>query len=250
MIRTAALAKSFGKVQAISSVGFTAPDAAITTLLGANGSGKTTTLRIIAGLIKPDAGEAEIDGTDVIRDPYAGREKLGVFPDRFGLYPRLTAREHLAYFAGLHGVTGKALKTAIDEVTDALRMDDILNRRTEGFSTGQRMKVALARAMIHKPRNLILDEPSRGLDVVSIRLLRDILRRLRDEGCCILFSSHVMAEVDVLSDRILIIAKGEIAADGTAAELRARAGTDDLEDAFVTLAGLEQGHRMSGEPVQ
>lgn len=236
MIATSSLAKSFGKVQAISDVTFTAPDNAITTLLGANGSGKTTSLRIISGLIAPDKGVAEIDGINATDQPYEIRARLGVFPDKFGLYPRLTAREHIAYFAQLHGMGGKSLKEAIERTAEALQMGDILDRKTEGFSSGQRMKTALARAMVHSPKNLILDEPSRGLDVMSIRLLREILYKLRAQGCCILFSSHVMAEVELLSDHIVVIAGGRVVAEGTPDELKSSTGQDDLEEAFVKLA--------------
>ncbi len=236
MMTVETLVKRFGKVTAVDGVGFTARDGEITTLLGANGSGKTTTLVSLVGLYRPDGGRALIDGIDVQADPKAARRALGWFPDAFGLYPRLTSREHLRYFARLHGMRGAALESAMEEVIGLLGMEEIADRRTEGFSTGQQMKVALGRALIHKPRNLILDEPTRGLDVMSIRLLRETLRALKREGRCILLSSHVMAEVEELSDRVVCIARGRIVADSTPAELIASTGAANLEDAFVQVA--------------
>ena len=236
MIETENLTKSFGAVRALGGIDFTAADGAITTLLGANGSGKTTTLGIVMGLLKPDAGTARVDGREVREDAKAARRRIGWFPDAFGLYPRLTAREHVRYFGQLHGMTGAALERAIDAVFEELDMGAIEGRRTEGFSTGQRMKVALARAMVHSPRNLILDEPTRGLDILSVRLLRETLRRRRSEGCCILMSSHVMAEVEDLSDKVVVIASGKVAGEGSPRELVAATGAPNLEEAFVALA--------------
>ena len=238
MIRVEHLAKSFGAVVAVSSVSFTAEDGEITTLLGANGSGKTTTLRAVAGLLKADGGSVFVDGVAVADDPLAAQARLGVFPDNFGLYTRLTAREHLRYFAELHGMQGTTLDEAVEYVAAQLRMRDILDRRTEGFSQGQRMKVALGRAIIHRPKNIIFDEPSRGLDVISVRLLRRILLDLRAAGHCVLLSSHVMAEVHRLSDRVVIMSEGRVCAEGTPDALIDLSGEDNLEEAFVTLAGL------------
>jgi sodium transport system ATP-binding protein len=235
MIKVEALTKTYGKVVAAQEVSFIAANAAITTLLGANGSGKSTTLRSICGLVKPDSGDAFVDGISILKNPKAVLNRLGVFPDQFGLYTRMTAREHLIYFARFHGLRGKALTRAIDRVVGLLRMEDFISRRTRGFSQGQRMKVALARAMIHEPPNLILDEPTRGLDVMSIRLLRETLRELRSEGVCILLSSHVMAEVHELSDEIVALSGGRVAATGTPGELIARTGAANLEDAFVSI---------------
>lgn len=235
MINVENIAKNFGDVVAVRDVSFTAKDGAITTLLGANGSGKSTTLRTVAALLMPDAGRCLVDGICVQDDALKAQERLGIFPDQFGLYVRLTAREHLQYFAEIHGLTGKQLHTAIDEVVATLRMDDILDRRTEGFSQGQRMKVALARAIVHKPQNIVLDEPTRGLDVMSIRLLRQILFDLKEAGHCVLLSSHVMAEVEILSDHVVMIADGKVCADGTPDALVAQAGEENLEEAFVSL---------------
>lgn len=236
MLEISGLVKRFKKVTAVDGVSFAARDGEITTLLGANGSGKTTSLRCLVGLLRPDAGRVAVDGIEVAADPKRARQRLGWFPDAFGLYPRLTVREHLRYFARLHGMDGPAMEQAIRAAIAELGMEDIADRRTEGFSTGQSMKVALARALVHAPPNLILDEPTRGLDVMSIRLLRDTLRRLRAEGRCILLSSHVMAEVAELSDRIVCIAGGRTVAEGSPAELVARTGAASLEDAFVQLA--------------
>lgn len=235
MINVENIAKNFGDVVAVRDVSFTAKDGAITTLLGANGSGKSTTLRTVAALLMPDAGRCLVDGICVQDDALKAQERLGIFPDQFGLYVRLTAREHLQYFAEIHGLTGKRLHAAIDEVVATLRMDDILDRRTEGFSQGQRMKVALARAIVHKPQNIVLDEPTRGLDVMSIRLLRQILFDLKEAGHCVLLSSHVMAEVEILSDHVVMIADGKVCADGTPDALVAHAGEENLEEAFVSL---------------
>lgn len=244
MIIVDKIAKNFGDVVAVEDVSFRAEDGAITTLLGANGSGKSTTLRSVAALLKPDGGQVTVDGICVQKDPLKAQERLGIFPDQFGLYTRLTAREHLSYYAELHGMTGAALDTAIGEVVALLQMEDILDRRTEGFSQGQRMKVALARAIIHKPQNIVLDEPTRGLDVMSIRMLRQILLELKDAGHCVLLSSHVMAEVEILSDHVVMIAGGVVCADGTPAELVKAAGQPNLEEAFVVLT-REHGRKAA-----
>ena len=236
MIEVQDLAKSFGKVQAVDGATFVAGDGAITTLLGANGSGKTTTLNMMMGLLKPDRGTAKVDGIVVEGTGKETQRRTGWFPDSVGLYPRLTSREHMRYFGELHGLEGRALEAAIDRTIADLQMEEIADRRTEGFSTGQRMKVALARALVHSPPNIVLDEPTRGLDVMSVRLLRDTLRNLREAGRCILMSSHVMAEVQELSDHIVVISAGRVVADGSPAELIARTSAPDLEEAFIRLA--------------
>ncbi len=241
MIEVRDLRKAFGKVQAVDGIGFTARDGAITGLLGPNGAGKTTTLRMLYTLMRPDAGSIAVDGIDALRDTLAARRHLGVLPDARGLYKRLTARENIAYFARLHGLSGAALRTRIDAMIALLEMQDIATRRTEGFSQGQRVKVALARALVHDPHNIILDEPGNGLDVMATRALREFLRRLRDEGRCVLFSSHIMQEVAALCDRIIVIAHGRVVAEGSPEELRARTGAASLEDAFVSLIGSGEG---------
>jgi sodium transport system ATP-binding protein len=236
MIEVQDLEKHFGAVKAVDGASFEAKDGAITTLLGANGSGKTTTLNMLMGLLKPQRGVARIDGIPVVGTGSETQRRTGWFPDSAGLYPRLTSREHLRYFGELHGLRGSALEDAIQYTIEELQMESIADRRTEGFSTGQRMKVALARALVHSPGNIILDEPTRGLDVMSVRVLRRTLRRLRSEGRCILMSSHVMAEVQELSDHVVCISEGRVVADGSPQHLIEATGAPDLEEAFIRLA--------------
>ncbi|MBM3734749.1 MAG: ATP-binding cassette domain-containing protein [Acidobacteria bacterium] len=239
MIRVDALRKRFGTVQAVDGVSFEASDGRVTGLLGPNGAGKTTALRMIYGLMKPDGGSVDIDGVDGVADPLAAQARMGVMPDVSGLYPRLTPREHIQYYGELHGLTGNVIKQRTEELIESLDMKPIANRRTSGFSHGERTKVAIARALVHRPQNIILDEPTNGLDVMSTRAVREIIRRLRAEGKCVLFSSHVMQEVSALCDHIVVIAKGAVAAMGTPAELLERTGRANLEDAFVALVGLD-----------
>ena len=241
MIEVNDLHKSFGKVVAVDGLSLKAENGSITGLLGPNGAGKTTTLRTLYGLQKPDQGQAFIDGTDVSQDIVAAASKMGIFPDSIGLYDRLTTREHLEFYGEMHGFTGEKLNSAIKQTQDYFDIEDLLDRKCKGFSHGQQMKVALSRALIHGPQNLILDEPTNGLDVMSIRMLRELLRRLRDEGKCILFSSHVMAEVSALCDHIYIMADGKVVAEGTPEQLCQQAGEESLEDAFVTLIGTDEG---------
>jgi sodium transport system ATP-binding protein len=231
------LRKAFGKVKAVDGLSFSAGDGAITTLLGGNGSGKTTTLRMIGSLIRPDAGSVTIDGADTVRERGKALSHLGMLHDDFGLYPRLTIVEHVRFSAQLHGLSGRTLSKAVDSAIAALGLDDIRNRFTAGLSHGQRMKTALARTIVHSPRNLVLDEPTRGLDVFSVRVLRELLRRLRSEGVCILMSSHAMSEVMELSDRLIVIDQGKLLAEGTPAEIIAKGGGGDLETAFLRLTG-------------
>lgn len=241
MIVTEHLQKSFGPVKAVRDVSFVAADGQITGLLGPNGAGKTTTLRMLYSLLPPDAGSIRIDGIDPQRDALKVKTSLGVVPDARGLYARLSARENIAYFGKLHGIGKAALDERIADLSDQLDLHDFIDRRTEGFSQGQRVRVALARALVHQPKTLLLDEPSNGLDVMSTRALRNMLLRLRAAGHCIVLSTHIMQEVAALCDRIVIIADGVVAADGTADELRQQAGTSELEDAFVQLIGSEEG---------
>jgi sodium transport system ATP-binding protein len=208
-------------------------------LLGPNGAGKTTTLRMLSGLMRPDAGRILVDDVDVVADPIGAQSRMGLLPDSRGLYPRLTAREHIEYFGELRGLTGQALEVRTAALVELLGLGGISKRRTEGFSQGERSKVALARALVHRPGNVILDEPTNGLDVMSTRSVRDLIRTLRGEGCCVVFSSHIMQEVSALCDRIVVIASGVVVAEGTSDELRARTGCDNLEDAFVALTGLD-----------
>ena len=237
MIEVAGLAKHFGAVQAVRHVTFAAPDGAITGLLGPNGAGKTTTLRIIAPLVVPTHGTARVDGIDCGADPLAVRARIGVLSDARGLYARLTARENIRYYGELRRMDGAAIEAAIERLAALLDMGELLDRRTDGFSQGERMKVAIARTLIHDPPNVMLDEPTNGLDVMTTRKLREVIRRLRDAGKCVLFSSHVMQEVSALCDEIVIVAKGKVVAHGTAEQLLAQSGRANLEDAFVHLSG-------------
>src|SRR5664279_5647692 len=244
MIAVDGIAKAFGQrreIVAVAGVSLAAADGEITGLLGPNGAGKTTLLRMLATLMRPDAGTATIDGRDVVRDRYEVRRNIGVLSDARGLYPRLTGRENIRYFGVLHGVTGAALDARVDALVAALGIGDIADRRAQGYSQGERMKVAIARALVHDPHTLLLDEPTNGLDIMSTRSLRALLRGLRDEGRCLVFSSHVMQEVTALCDRIVILGHGRVVAAGTAAELVARSGAATLEDAFVTLLGSGEG---------
>lgn len=235
------LKKSFGDVTALDGLSFTAKDGEITGILGPNGAGKTTCLRTIYGLLKPDEGNVAIDEFEVATDTLEARKQLGIFPDKFGLYERLTTREQIDYFASIHGLTGNQKKNAIAQVIEDLHLQDIADRKTAGFSQGQRMKVTLAQALVHQPKNLVLDEPTRGLDVMSTRILRDYLASLKAKGHCILFSSHVMQEVAALCDRVIIVANGKLAAEGTPEELCQLAGTTELEEAFVKIIGTDEG---------
>jgi sodium transport system ATP-binding protein len=240
MIQVDHLHKRFGKVAAVNDASFAAPDGAVTGLLGPNGAGKTTTLRMLYGLMTADQGQILVDDVDVRTDPLAAQARLGVLPDTQGLYPRLTAREHIEYFGRLQGLDEAVLAKRTAELIESLDMRGIADRRAQGFSHGERVKVALARALVHNPQNVLLDEPTNGLDVMSTRAVREIIRRLRSEGRCVVFSSHVMQEVAALCDRIVIIAQGRVVAQGTPDELRAQTGHHDLEEAFVQLSGLER----------
>jgi sodium transport system ATP-binding protein len=237
MIRVSGLCKQFGTVTAVDNISFEAQDGAITGLLGPNGAGKTTTLRMLYGVMRPDAGSIHVDGVDAVATPQQAQARLGVMPDGFGLYPRLTAREHVHYFGELQGISGDALRARSKDLLELLDMRHIADRRAAGFSHGERTKVALARALVHDPRNVLLDEPTNGLDVMSTRTVRAIVRQLREAGHCVLFSSHVMQEVSALCDSIIVVASGRIVARGTPDELRAQTGHDNLEDAFVALTG-------------
>jgi len=235
------LHKAFGKVKAVDGVGFSAADGQITGLLGPNGAGKTTSLRMLYTLMKPDRGQVLVDGIDASADPAGVRRRLGVLPDSRGLYKRLTSRENIRYFGQLHGMDDALIAQRTEALSKALEMGDIIDRRTEGFSQGQRVKTAIARALVHDPRNVILDEPTNGLDVMATRAMRRFLLQLRAEGRCVLFSSHIMQEVAALCDRIVIIARGQVVAEGTPDELRAQTGETNLEDAFVKAIGTEEG---------
>jgi sodium transport system ATP-binding protein len=237
VIAARGLAKRFGQVEAVRDVSFEAPDGRITALLGPNGAGKTTTLRMISTLVAPTHGSATVDGHDVRADPLAVRARVGMLSDARGLYGRLTARENIAYYGALRGMAPPAIERSIARLAGLLDMGALLGRRCDGFSQGERMKVAIARALVHDPPNVILDEPTNGLDVMTTRNLREVIRNLRSDGKCVLFSSHVMQEVSAVCDEIVIVAHGAVAAHGTAEALLAASGRANLEDAFVHLAG-------------
>jgi len=239
VIEIRGLRKKFGAVEAVRDVSFSVADRTVVGLLGPNGAGKTTTLRMLSGLMSPDAGAILVDNADVVADPIGVQAHMGLLPDSRGLYPRLTPLEHIEYFGRLHGLDGPALRARAKVLLTLLGLNDLADRRVSGFSQGERTKVALARALVHQPRNVILDEPTNGLDVMSTRAMRDLIRGLRRDGCCVLFSSHIMQEVSALCDRIVVIAQGKVAADGTPDELRSLTGRENLEDAFVALSGLE-----------
>ncbi len=235
MIQAQQLSKTFGHVQAVNSVSLQAPDGRITALLGANGAGKTTSLRMIYGLIRPESGQVRIDGVDPHHDREQSLHTLGVLPDARGLYKNLTARENIEYFGRLHGMAESDVQRRCDLLIEQLGMQSFAHRRTEGFSQGQRVKVALARTLVHDPQNIILDEPTNGLDVMATRSVRDFLRQEKARGKCILFSSHVMQEVSAICDHIVVIHNGRICATGSESELLAQTGQKNLEDAFVHL---------------
>lgn len=238
MIRVEGIHKSFGEVHAVRGVSFDARDGKITGLLGPNGAGKSTTLRVLCTLLKPDRGTATIDGADVVADSLAARQKIGSLPHESGLYPRLTARENIAYYARLCGMDRGHVEDRVDEIVKTLEIGDFADRRSKGFSHGQRTKVALGRALVHDPQNLILDEPTTGLDVMATRSLRELILKLKGEGRCVLFSSHVMQEVAALCDDICIMAVGKIAIHDSMDGIRQRTGCDDLEEAFLAALAM------------
>jgi sodium transport system ATP-binding protein len=240
MIVVDGIHKSFGQVRAVRGVSFDAPDGKITGLLGPNGAGKSTTLRILYTVLRPDLGSASIDGVDVVADSLAARQRIGALPHGAGLYPHLTARENIAYYAKLCGLDAAGIEARVDSIVDLLEIRDFADRRTRGFSQGQRTKVALARALVHDPQNIILDEPTNGLDVMATRSLRELILKLRNGGRCILFSSHVMQEVAALCDEVVIIDRGKVAASGHPEEIQSRFGGTNLEEAFVNVLGKEE----------
>ena len=240
-------------VQAVKDVSFDAPDGHITGLLGPNGAGKTTTLRMLAGLITPDAGSMNVDGIDVASRPREALARMGVLSDSRGLYPRLSARENIVYFGRLQGMSADAANARAESLARMLEMSTLLDRRTEGFSQGERMKTALARALVHDPANIILDEPTNGLDVLATRALRESLRWLRTAAGgskCIVFSTHIMQEVERLCDSVVVVSHGRTVATGTVQSLLAQTGESDFEEAFVKLAFAEEtrAHEAAGPP--
>jgi sodium transport system ATP-binding protein len=243
MLEARGLFKSFGKVAAVRGVSFAARDGQITGLLGPNGAGKSTTLRMLYTVLKPDQGDAYINGTSVTADPLAARRSIGVLSHGAGVYNNLTARENIAYFGELHGMHRAERDARAAELIEMLEMQPFADRLAKGFSQGQKLKTALARALVHRPRNLLLDEPTNGLDVMAVRNLRKLLGQLRDAGHCVLFSSHVMQEVEQLCDEVVVINGGQVVAAGTLSDIRARGANSQLEDAFVSLTNGDDGKR-------
>jgi sodium transport system ATP-binding protein len=241
MIEARNLSKRFGAIEAVRDVSFSARDGEITGILGANGAGKSTCLRMIYGVLAPDGGNACIDGIDIRGETSKARAHLGVLPHAAGLYGNLTARENIHYFGSLQGIDGGHLKSRIAELASTLGMEGFIERRAKGFSQGQRIKTALARALVHDPGNIVLDEPTNGLDVMAIRNLRDMLLTLKQQGRCVLFSSHVMQEVAALCDRVVIIGHGRVLADATVQSIRERSGAESLEEAFLQVLGDAEG---------
>ncbi|MBT4890429.1 MAG: ATP-binding cassette domain-containing protein [Rhodospirillales bacterium] len=247
MIEVEALRKSFQSVIALDGIDFVARDGEVTGLIGPNGAGKTTALRIIYTVMQANSGSVRVDGFDTVQDRLNVQQRIGVLPDGRGLYPRLTAREHIRYYGRLHGMVGKALEDRINHLCQVLGMDDFIDRRAKGFSKGQTRKVTLARALVHEPHNLLLDEPTNGLDIASSRAVHTLVRDIREQGRCVLFCSHIMSEVASICDRIIIISNGAIAANGTVQDLMRMSGQDNLEDVFLSLtgstfsSGMEQG---------
>jgi sodium transport system ATP-binding protein len=239
MIQADSLRKSFGGRPAVrpavDGLTFAAADGAITGLVGPNGSGKTTTLRLITGLLRPESGQVRVDGIDPAQDPMGARRRLGALTDGLGNYPRLTTREHLRYFGELRGMPAVELEARTRHLLDLFEMHEIADRRAQGFSQGERMKLALARAIINDPPNIILDEPANGLDVASARALRTLLERFRDAGKCVLLSSHLMAEVAAVCNTVVVVARGKVVAQGSPAELMRSSNARSLEEAFVEL---------------
>ncbi len=247
MIEVRGLRKSFNQIEVLRGVDFSARNGEITGLIGPNGAGKTTTLRMLYTVLRPDSGQALVDGHDASVERLTVQRRIGVLPDNRGLYPRLTAREHVRYFGRLHGLGGPELEGRIDRLVERLGMEDFADRRSKGFSKGQTLKVALARALVHEPANVILDEPTNGLDIGSSRAVRELIREIRDQGRCVLFSSHIMGEVEALCDRVIVISDGLIVADGNPEELRQATGEGDLEDVFLATIRQAGGAGISAD---
>ena len=242
MIEVRDLKKQFGNVTAVNGVTFTAKSGAITGLLGPNGAGKTTTIRMIGTLVGIGGGSVSVNGLDVATNADAVRQTSGLLTDARGLYTRMTAHENIRYYADLRGIDPAKSEATIARYVGWLDMKDILDRRTDGFSQGEKMKVAIVRALVHEPSHVILDEPTNGLDVMTTRALRELVKRLKAEGRTVMFSSHIMQEVAALCDEIIIISKGRVTAQGTTNELLSMSGKDNLEDAFVALAEIDDEH--------
>jgi sodium transport system ATP-binding protein len=239
MIKAHQLAKRFKKLQAVKNITFQAQAGQVFGLLGPNGAGKTTTLRILSTVIEPTSGSASVDGYDIRTHKDAVRSRLGILVESAGLYTHSTPREHLRFIGNLHGLDGPDLEKQIDYLVETLDMQDFVDRRAKGFSRGMIRKVVLGMALVHDPPNVILDEPTQGLDVISTRVVREIIRRFRDQGRCIVLSTHHMDEVERLCDYVAVVHRGEILERGTPGELTAKYRADSLETAFVEIVGAE-----------
>jgi sodium transport system ATP-binding protein len=240
MIEVRNLGKRFGEVVAVDDVSFAARDGQVTGLLGPNGAGKTTTLRVLYGLLRADRGDVLVDDVNVTTQPQDAQRRMGVLPDSRGLYVRLTGREHLRYYGRLQGLTASVVEERIERLVAQLDMGTIIDRRVQGFSQGERVKVAVGRALVHEPSNVLLDEPTNGLDVGATRAMRHLIRQMRADGKCVLFSSHIMQEVTALCDHLVIISRGRTVVQGTPDEILAATGHGSLEDAFVSLTGIDE----------
>lgn len=239
MIEAQALVKTFKKFQAVKNVSFRAADGEVFGLLGPNGAGKTTTLRMLSTVVQPSSGTAKVSGYDIRHERDQVRSHLGILVESAGLYAHSTTREHLRYIGKLHGLSGIHLESRIDNLVQRLGMEDFADRKAQGFSRGMVRKVVMGMALIHNPPNVILDEPSQGLDVVSTRAVREIIRDFKAEGRCVVLSTHHMDEVERLCDRVAIVHRGEVRETGTPAEIVAKYGADSLESAFVQIIGEE-----------
>jgi sodium transport system ATP-binding protein len=239
-IRARSLAKSYvdpkrGRVEALRGLDLECRPGEIYGLLGPNGAGKTTTLRILATILAPTAGTATVAGVDVTADPIEARRRIGFLSGTTGLYPRLTPRETLRYFGTLHGIERGKLEARVEELIDTFSIRDYADGRCETLSTGQKQKVSIARAVLHDPAVLILDEPTTGLDILASSAMIDFIDAARGRGTCVLFSTHVLSEAERLCDRIGIIHRGTLLASGTLDELAKLTGQEWLEDIFLAL---------------
>jgi sodium transport system ATP-binding protein len=243
MIQAKSLSKVFParkktkEVRAVDNVSFDCKPNEVYGLLGANGAGKTTTLRMLATILEPTAGTATVAGYDIVEEPEKVRANVGFLSTATALYGRLSAYEMVEYFGKLHGMEGEPLRRAIDSLFDVLGMNEFKDRRCEKLSTGQKQKVSIARTLVHDPAVMIFDEPTVGLDVIASRTIVGFIRQCRDRGKTVIFSTHVMTEAEKLCDRIGIINRGKLLAEGSLAELRGRFGKQDLEDIFVDVVG-------------
>jgi sodium transport system ATP-binding protein len=241
MIAVQGIHKSFGSTAAVNGISFDVPNGSITALLGPNGAGKTTTIRSITGLVRPDRGRVEVDGIDVAGQPIDARARLGVVPEQIGVYDHLTVAEHVEYSAALQGLSGAAAGERTRALLEQLGLTALSRRLAGTLSMGERRRLALTRALVHDPANLVFDEPTNGLDVMSAREVRRAIRNLAGRGRAVLVSSHVMPEVAALCDRAIVVSGGAVVAAGTPSDLLARTGSATLEDAFVRLIGSEEG---------